>query len=72
MNKFRVFYIVWSPTGKLPPSRRHASPYEASAEAERLARLSPGSEFYVLESITRVSTTDVTWSKATEDDGSPF
>jgi hypothetical protein len=72
MNEFRKFWLVWSPTGTTTPSRRHASPVEASREAERLARTAPGAEFYVLETLTRVSKNDVTWSKATEDDGIPF
>lgn len=72
MKEFRKFWLVWSPTGTTAPSRRHSSADEASGEAERLARLAPGAEFYVLETMSRVSKSDVTWSKAAESDGIPF
>jgi hypothetical protein len=72
MNEFRKFWLVWSPTGTTTPSRRHASAEAASSEAERLARMAPGAEFYVLETLTRVSKTDVTWSRATDGGELPF
>lgn len=42
------FWLVWSPTGHISPSKRHPSESQARAEAERLARNSNG-EFYVVE-----------------------
>jgi len=47
MNDFE-FWLVWSPTGTTPPSYRHLSELSAINEAERLARLNKGAEFYVL------------------------
>lgn len=43
-----VFWIVWSPTGKHPPTMRHNTEQGAIDEAERLARLNPCQEFYCL------------------------
>lgn len=43
-----AFWMVWCPTGR-PPMVRHMSESSAVIEAERLARMNPGSEFYVLQ-----------------------
>jgi hypothetical protein len=40
-------WLVWSPQGNLP-NVRHKSLGSAIKEAERLAGLNPGKEFYVL------------------------
>jgi hypothetical protein len=49
------FYIVWNPSGNNPQTR-HITQRHATNEAERLARTSPGSEFFVLraESVSLV------------------
>lgn len=52
------FWLVWSPQGKWPPRHRHASEQSATHEAERLARLHPGSVFYVVTP-TRLSVAPV-------------
>lgn len=46
--KFARFWIVWCP-GARTPACKHTSPLSANTEAERLARLHSGREFYVLE-----------------------
>ncbi len=43
------FWLVWSPQGARPPTHRHASEAAARNEAQRLAGLHPGNEFFVLE-----------------------
>ncbi|MCE4544622.1 MULTISPECIES: hypothetical protein [unclassified Caballeronia] len=43
-----TFWIVWCPTGTAPPSHRHEHYEQAVREAERLATLAPGKEFYVM------------------------
>lgn len=55
------FWLVWSPQGKTAPTCRHFSKDPADKEAERLASLNPGHEFYVLtaESLTMKRTVDV-------------
>lgn len=46
------FWLVWNPAGS-NPGYRHESRSGALAEAERLASMNPGSEFYVLCAVTR-------------------
>lgn len=48
-----TFYLVWSPTGHYPPTRRHPDLPTAQGEAERLASANPGHEFFVLRAGTR-------------------
>jgi hypothetical protein len=48
-----AFWLVWSPTGTTPPTHRHEHYHLAQTEAERLARLYPGEEFYVLIAQTK-------------------
>ncbi len=43
------FWLVWSPTGKSPPTKRHYTQGSAEREAGRLAANNPGQQFYVLE-----------------------
>lgn len=48
-----AFWIIWSPTGSKPPSKRHTDYLEAVREAERLARAARGgTEFYVMRAET--------------------
>lgn len=47
------FWLVWSPDGRFPPSKRHASEAEARAEAKRLAASKTGSDFFVLRATSR-------------------
>lgn len=49
MTEDQMFWLVWCPTGATTPSYRHASPHDAIAEAERLARSAPNAKFYVLK-----------------------
>jgi hypothetical protein len=42
------YYVVWAPEFG-PPSRRHEFIGPAKSEAERLAKLNPGTKFHVLE-----------------------
>ncbi len=42
------FWIIWSPTGHHTPKHRHETWTSAVSEAERLARMHPGSEFIVM------------------------
>lgn len=45
----RAFWIVWNPGG-VNPTHRHDTETGAISEAERLARLHPGTTFFVLQS----------------------
>lgn len=42
------FWLVWSPSGRTPPSVEHPTIAAANAEADRLAGLNPGHSFFVL------------------------
>ena len=48
------FWMVWngSPGGSAP-TRKHATAADAMAEAMRLARVNPRSEFYVLHAVRK-------------------
>lgn len=46
------FWLVWSPQGARPPLVRHRTYRGAVSEAERLARLNPGSEFFVVQALS--------------------
>jgi hypothetical protein len=61
------FWIVWSPQGTSPPSRRHDTIGEATAEAKRLAEVTPRAEFYVLEAKSRVQKVSVSVTELTDD-----
>lgn len=52
----------WMVLGGGVPTFRHPTEGAARAEAERLARSSPGQEFVVLESLASVRKTEVTQS----------
>lgn len=70
--KFKLFWLVWSPQGKAPPTRRHYDKQVAIQEAMRLSRENPGSEFHVLESVGCAEKTDVTWTAPEDSNNIPF
>lgn len=45
------FFLVWRP-GYANPTKRHQDLQSAKTEAARLAEINPGSDFYVLQSVT--------------------
>ena len=49
----RNFWIIWSPTGSYPPSKRHYDYGAAKQEAERLAGTVPKAEFFVMRAVSR-------------------
>ena len=48
------FWMVWC-ADNMPPMVKHQNEQDAKKEAERLAGLHPGHNFYVLEAKMRVS-----------------
>ncbi len=52
------FWMVWG-IHSGPPTFQHQSEESARNEAERLARLNPGKQFVVLESVAAYTKTDV-------------
>jgi hypothetical protein len=66
---FREFWMV---LGNGAPTYRHDTEENARQEAERLARLSPGCEFFVLAATGKVVKSDLAWSQPTDDPGIPF
>lgn len=68
------FFIVWCPAGHYPPSVRHETLEDASAEAARLAGNNPGKEFFVLAARRRVMVPPavIVEDFADYDDGIPF
>lgn len=67
------FWLVWSPNGARSPTVKHRTEAEAEREAERLADLNPGREFYVVQPTYHVvSQRRLTTRYATGDDGVPF
>lgn len=66
----RTFWMV---VGSGVPYFRHPTEGHARAEAERLARLNPNEEFWVVESIAAVKKSDLSWEDCHPDaDGIPF
>ncbi len=49
-----AFWIVWAPSGQRPPRVRHSQRHLAEAEAFRLARENPGTEFIVMQAAVRM------------------
>ena len=71
-NQRKTFWMV---LGNGTPTFRHYSEQQARIEAERLARMNPGSAFTVLESIATVVKSDLSWSlhhPDAQDDSIPF
>lgn len=67
----------WMVLGSWAPTFRHPTKKSAAGEAERLAKLNPGYEFVVLESIATVKKTDIQWElndvdNSVEDESIPF
>jgi len=64
------FYVVWNPAhGK--PTVRHARYDDAKHEAERLARMNPGEDFYILGSLLLVHNRDVDVTRVVPADADP-
>lgn len=61
----KKFWMVLGDMGS--PTYRHSSRKGAVAEAERLAMLNPGKEFFVLESLAACKKADVMWYKTVGD-----
>lgn len=67
------FWLVWSPNGDRSPSFKHLTEADAEREAERLADLNPGREFYVVQPTYHVvAQRRFTTRFGTSDDGIPF
>ena len=66
------FYLVWSPTGPHPPTYRHLDKGAARKEAERLAILNPGAEFYVLAAVAVCTENRVAWRELEDPQEPPF
>ncbi len=72
MNTEHKFWLVWNPA-RNAPTQRHFNRRKAQQEAERLARLSPGDQFYVLEAVSLTQKVDVSTIDLTEEvDDIPF
>lgn len=52
--KSETFWMVWNASSKGRSTFKHPSHAEACKEAERLAKLNPNDEFYVLRSTVKV------------------
>lgn len=63
-----MFETFWMVVGRGTPTYRHATPESAKQEAERLARIDPSQEFFVLEAIASCKKNDVTWQDAVPQD----
>lgn len=51
----------WMVLGRDVPNYRHTSKLSAAKEAERLAKLNPGYQFHVLQSLATVVSGSVAW-----------
>lgn len=58
--------VFWMVLGRGTPTYRHDSFDSAKNEAERLARLSPGCEFFVLRAIGKVVKEELKWEYYTK------
>ena len=72
MLRRQKFWIVWSPQGQNPPSFVHESSISAELEAERLAALHKGREFYVMESRFGRAVDDMHRVNYNDSDSVPF
>jgi hypothetical protein len=48
-----AFYIVFSAQGETPPKVQHETHGAAKFAAERMAKLNPGREFFVMKSVSK-------------------
>lgn len=60
------FWMIYG-MGQGSPTARHHSFETAKAEAERLARVCPGTEFYVLQTVGVAKKTDVDFRHISKD-----
>lgn len=58
MEQKEPFWMVYG-LGQGAPTFKHDTPDAAKTEAERLARISPGTTFYVLQTVGRARKHDV-------------
>ena len=65
----KKFWMVWN-EGNRDPRFKHGTEEMARIEAERLARLFPGSIFYLLTSVDACKVNDIKWDS--EDITNPF
>lgn len=64
-------FMVWRKVGGTPPTVTYSDSSAAHREAERLAKLTPGVEFFVMQSIESCIVAEpVKWTK--HDDEVPF
>jgi hypothetical protein len=62
------FWMVWN-VGNRAPAYKHHSLKDAEIEAERMAKINPGSEFVVLEAVSACKyVTPVTWVQLSDED----
>jgi hypothetical protein len=59
------FWMIWNPMGHAP-TYKHVTPESARAEAQRLARMNPGSEFYVLRAEAKCQLNEFRWEEAAD------
>lgn len=71
MSKTACFWMVYG-VDQRAPVVRHSSEPVAVAEAQRLARINPGIEFFVLESVARAVKVDVELERIERPDPIPF
>ena len=71
MNKPDTFYLVWNPLGRAP-IHQHEKYHQAKTEAERLATLNPGQQFFVLQAVSLTKKVDVETIALIEPDHIPF
>ena len=62
----------WMVLGSGEPTMRHPSKKSAQNEAERLAKLAPGREFVVLESLATVVKSDLQWEQNNIDNSETY
>lgn len=66
------FWLVWAEDGTAPRFK-HVNQSSAEVEAQRLARLNPGTSFFVLCPTMRITRQDTIIERFdTSDDGIPF